>query len=70
MPDLGVIVGGEDEDDEEAYRDGTKRQRKSKWLVSKLADLTGIAADEPKFQWSAPFVSRRRDFRRSAMPLA
>ncbi|NLR97217.1 FAD-binding oxidoreductase [Rhizobium sp. P38BS-XIX] len=55
-PDGRVIVGGEDEDGEEAYRDEAKRQRKSKRLVEKLADLTGIAVGQPDFQWSAPFA--------------
>jgi glycine/D-amino acid oxidase-like deaminating enzyme len=51
-----VILGGEDESVEEAYKDEAKRKRKTKVLVEKLADLTGIAIGEPEFEWSAAFA--------------
>ncbi|NEI73211.1 FAD-dependent oxidoreductase [Rhizobium lusitanum] len=55
-PDGRVILGGEDESVEEAYKDQAKRERKTKVLVEKLADLTGIAIGEPQFEWSAAFA--------------
>lgn len=55
-PDGRVILGGEDESVEEAYKDQAKRERKTKALVEKLADLTGIAIGEPQFEWSAAFA--------------
>lgn len=50
-----IILGGEDEDAEGAYKDEAKRDRKMRTLVEKLADLTGIAIGKPEFEWSAAF---------------
>nr|WP_141652359.1 FAD-binding oxidoreductase [Rhizobium grahamii] len=50
-----VIVGGEDEADEGAYLDEAKRARKTKLLVEKLNDITGISVGKPDFEWSAAF---------------
>lgn len=55
-PDGRVILGGEDEGVEAAYKDDAKRERKTKVLVEKLADLTGIAIGKPQFEWSAAFA--------------
>ncbi|TIX90672.1 FAD-binding oxidoreductase [Rhizobium sp. P44RR-XXIV] len=55
-PDGRVILGGEDENGEDAYKDEAKRARKTKALVEKLADLTGIAIGKPEFEWSAAFA--------------
>lgn len=51
-----VILGGEDENIEGAYKDKTKRKQKTRILVEKLADLTGIEIGEPQFEWSAAFA--------------
>ncbi len=50
-----VILGGEDENAEAAYKDEDKRRQKTKILVDKLADLTGISIGRPDFEWSAAF---------------
>lgn len=50
-----VIVGGEDEDSEEAYKDPAKVEGKIKALTEKLRDLTGISIGKPDFAWSAAF---------------
>lgn len=55
-PDGRIVLGGEDEAVEEAYKDEAKRERKTKVLVEKLADLTGIAIGKPEFEWSAAFA--------------
>lgn len=54
-PDGRVIVGGEDEDSEDAYKDPGKSGEKIKVLTKKLRDLTGIAIGRPDFAWSAAF---------------
>jgi glycine/D-amino acid oxidase-like deaminating enzyme len=54
-PDGRVIVGGEDEDGEDAYKDPAKAAQKSETLVEKLGDLTGIFIGKPDFTWSAAF---------------
>ncbi len=54
-PDGRVIVGGEDEDGEDAYKDSSKAAKKAKILVEKLGDLTGISIGKPDFTWSAAF---------------
>lgn len=54
-PDGRVIVGGEDEDSEDAYKDPTKAEGKIKALNEKLQDLTGISIGKPDFAWSAAF---------------
>ncbi len=54
-PDGRVLLGGEDEDTEDAYKDERKRARKTKILIEKLADLTGISIGKPDFEWSAAF---------------
>lgn len=54
-PDGRVIVGGEDEDSPEAYKDAGKSERKNRLLAEKLQDLTGISIGKPDFSWSAAF---------------
>lgn len=54
-PDGRIVLGGEDEDTEAAYKDEKKRKQKSKTLTGKLGDLTGISIGEPDFEWSAAF---------------
>jgi len=54
-PDGRVIVGGEDEDSDGAYKDSSKVAKKAKILVEKLGDLTGISIGRPDFTWSAAF---------------
>jgi glycine/D-amino acid oxidase-like deaminating enzyme len=54
-PDGRVIVGGEDEDGDGAYKDSSKVTKKAKILVEKLGDLTGISIGRPDFTWSAAF---------------
>lgn len=54
-PDGRVIVGGEDEDGDGAYKDSSKVAKKAKILVEKLGDLTGISIGRPDFTWSAAF---------------
>lgn len=55
-PDGRIVLGGEDESVEDAYKDEAKRKRKTKVLIEKLADLTGIAIGKPEFEWSAAFA--------------
>jgi len=50
-----IVLGGEDDDTEDAYKDEKKRKLKSKTLAEKLGDLTGISIGEPDFEWSAAF---------------
>lgn len=50
-----VIVGGEDEEDDNAHADPAKAMQKTRILSEKLADLTGIAMGKPEFAWSAAF---------------
>lgn len=40
-PDARVFLGGENESVEETYKDPATRERKTKALIEKLADLTG-----------------------------
>ena len=54
-PDGRVIVGGEDEDGDGAYKDSSKVAKKAKILIEKLGDLTGISIGRPDFTWSAAF---------------
>lgn len=54
-PDGRVIVGGEDEDGEDAYKDSSKAAKKVKTIIEKLGDLTGISIGKPDFTWSAAF---------------
>lgn len=54
-PDGRVIVGGEDEDGDGAYKDSSKVAKKAKILIEKLGDLTGISIGKPDFTWSAAF---------------
>ena len=54
-PDGRIIVGGEDDNSENAYLDRSKAGRKFKRLCDKLARLTGIKIEEPAFMWSAAF---------------
>ena len=54
-PDGRVIVGGEDEETENAFQDDAKAPKKAKRLVEKLGDLTGIDIGKPDFVWSAAF---------------
>lgn len=54
-PDGRVIVGGEDEKGEDAYKDPSKATKKAKILVEKLGDLTGLSIGKPDFMWSAAF---------------
>ncbi len=54
-PDGRVIVGGEDEDCEDAYKDESKSAEKTKTLVQKFGDLTGFSIGKPDFTWSAAF---------------
>lgn len=54
-PDGRVIVGGEDENDPEAYRDRAKLRRKARTIAEKLGDLTGIRLGRPDYAWAAPF---------------
>ena len=55
-PDGRIVLGGEDESVEDAYKDEAKRKLKTKVLIEKLADLTGIAIGKPEFEWSAAFA--------------
>ncbi len=50
-----VIVGGEDETADAAFQSEPKGKAKTKILVEKLADLTGMVIGEPDFAWSAGF---------------
>ncbi|MFB2551325.1 NAD(P)/FAD-dependent oxidoreductase [Ensifer soli] len=50
-----VIVGGEDEAGDEAYRDAKLAERKGRILAEKLGDLTGIRFGEPDHLWAAAF---------------
>lgn len=54
-PDGRVIVGGEDEESAEAYKDDGKTSGKIRALTEKLQDLTGIRIGRPDFAWSAAF---------------
>lgn len=51
-----VIVGGEDEKGEEAYKNPMKAKEKTSVLVEKIGDLTGISFGKPDFVWSAAFA--------------
>lgn len=50
-----IIVGGEDEKSDEAFKDLGKIKQKAATLIEKLADLTGISLGKPDFAWSASF---------------
>ncbi|WP_290685056.1 MULTISPECIES: NAD(P)/FAD-dependent oxidoreductase [unclassified Haematobacter] len=50
-----IIVGGEDEESATAFADPAKGQKKTRRIVEKLADLTGIDIGEPAYAWAAPF---------------
>ncbi len=54
-PDGRVMVGGEDEESADAYKDGGKSAEKIRTLTEKLRDLTGISIGKPDFAWSAAF---------------
>ncbi len=54
-PDGRVIVGGEDESDEQAYKSEAKIVAKTKTLIEKVADIIGIEIGKPDFRWAAPF---------------
>ncbi|MCR6501949.1 FAD-binding oxidoreductase [Shinella sp. CPCC 101442] len=50
-----LIVGGEDEDSEDAYGSRTKLKRKAKIIRRKAEALLGITLPEPDHVWAAPF---------------
>lgn len=54
-PDSRIVVGGEDENGDLAYKDPDTIKRKASILTEKLSDLTGIALGRPDFTWSAVF---------------
>jgi glycine/D-amino acid oxidase-like deaminating enzyme len=54
-PDGRVIVGGEDENTENASHDDAEARKKAERLAEKLGDLTGIKIGSPDFVWSAAF---------------
>lgn len=54
-PDGRVIIGGEDERGEDAYKERSLAKKKIKTLIEKLGDLTGISIGAPDFAWSAAF---------------
>jgi glycine/D-amino acid oxidase-like deaminating enzyme len=54
-PDGRIIVGGEDEASDTAFRDEAKRSAKSERLRKKLKALIGFEIGEPDYLWSAAF---------------
>lgn len=54
-PDGRIIVGGEDEQSDRAFRDPVKLKAKSRRLREKLGTLLGLAVEEPEYQWAAAF---------------
>jgi glycine/D-amino acid oxidase-like deaminating enzyme len=50
-----VIVGGEDEEGDNAYASPAKARQKADTLRQKLLELTGIDLGTPEFAWSAAF---------------
>ncbi|RDL46985.1 Gamma-glutamylputrescine oxidoreductase [Ensifer sp. M14] len=50
-----IIVGGEDEKSDDAFRDPAKLKAKSDILREKLSDLIGVRIGEPDYRWAAAF---------------
>lgn len=50
-----IIVGGEDEESDEAFQDPAKLKTKSDTLRRKLSDIIGVRIGEPDYRWAAAF---------------
>ncbi|MCJ8051764.1 FAD-binding oxidoreductase [Shinella curvata] len=50
-----LIVGGEDEDSEDAYKSRSKLRQKARIIRRKAETLLGTALPEPDHVWAAPF---------------
>jgi glycine/D-amino acid oxidase-like deaminating enzyme len=54
-----LIVGGEDEEDEEAFASPQKLKNKAKTIRKKAEALLGFSLPEPEYSWAAPFGTTR-----------